>query len=252
MAESIKKPVIRSFPNLGLMSQEVAKKIVRIAGDSIDRTGRFSLALAGGNTPTTLYQLLGGEHCDKIDWSSTHLFWGDERFISSESEESNFNKAYRALISRIPIPEQNVHPIQTDDIVPDMASKIYEKELKDFFQLKNSIKNYTTFNLVILGLGVDGHTASLFPGDPVLYEREGLVKNVKAPRKYLTRNRITLTLPTINSAERVYFLVSGPEKKEILRKVLNESGSANTPLPAELVRPNGELLWFVTDNKVEP
>jgi 6-phosphogluconolactonase len=233
------------------MSHEVAKKIVMEAGPSIDKNGRFSLALAGGNTPRILYQLLGGEYRDKIDWSSTHLFWGDERFVPRKSEESNFNLAYRFLISQVPIPNQNVHPIQTVDIEADLASKIYENELKDFFHLRGSIKNYKTFDLVILGIGGDGHTASLFPNDSVLYERERLVKSVNAPRKYLARHRITLTLPAINSAERVYFLASGLEKKEIFRKMLGEKGSADTLLPAELVHPRDEVIWFVTNNLIE-
>ncbi len=249
MAESI-KPLIRSFPNLRSMSHEVAKKIVLEAGDSIEKTGRFSLVLAGGNTPSILYQLLGSEYRDKIDWSSTHLFWGDERFVPRESDESNFNLAYRLLISRVPILNQNVHPIQTVDIDPDLASKIYENELKDFFHLKGSIKNYKTFDLVLLGIGGDGHTASLFPNDSVLYERERLVRSVKAPRKYLTRLRITLTLPAINSAKKVYFLASGPEKKEIIRRMLSDNVSFDTPLPVELVKPRGELIWFVTDNLI--
>jgi 6-phosphogluconolactonase len=233
------------------MSHEVAKKIVLKAGDSIDKNGRFSLALAGGNTPSILYQLLASEYRNKIDWSSTHLFWGDERFVPKESEENNFNLAYRFLISRVPIPNQNVHPIQTVDIKPEVASKIYENELKDFFHLRGSIKNYKTFDVVILGIGGDGHTASLFPNDPVLYERERLVKSVKAPRKYLTRLRITLTLPAINSAESIYFLASGPEKKEIIRKMLSDKVSFETPIPAELVHPKDELIWFLTHNIIE-
>ena len=246
MAEPV-KPLIRHFPDIASMSHAVAEKIVYLANDSIDKTGRFSLALAGGNTPRMLYQLLGEDYRDKIDWPSTHLFWGDERFVPKDDKESNFNMAYRSLISRTPIPDENIHPIQTVDTEYDTASKRYEKELKIFFQLKD-LKNYKTFDLVLLGLGSDGHTASLFPGDPVLYEREKLVKSVKAPRKYLTRKRITLTLPAINSSERVFFLVSGPEKKEVLRRILKEKGSTDTPLPAELVHPKGELIWFVADN----
>jgi 6-phosphogluconolactonase len=229
------------------MSHEVAKKIVLVAGKSINKTGRFSLALAGGNTPKILYQLLGSEYRDKIDWSSTHIFWGDERFVPMESEESNFNMAYRSIISKVTIPNQNVHPIQTVDIDPNMASLIYENELKDFFHLRGSINNNKTFDLVLLGIGTDGHTASLFPKDSVLNERDRLVMSVKAPRKYLTRLRITLTIPAINSAERIYFLASGHDKKDIIKNILSHKVSFDTPLPAELVNPRSELIWFVVE-----
>jgi 6-phosphogluconolactonase len=249
MAESI-KPVIRRFPDLGSMSQEVANNIILIAGDSIAKTGRFSLALSGGNTPSTLYHLLGSEYGDKIDWSTTHIFWGDERFVPTESEESNFKMAHRLLISRVPIPPENVHPIKTVNIEPELSSKIYEKELKDFFHLNNSKKEFKTFDLILMGIGADGHTASLFPGDPVLFERERLVKSVKAPEKYLIRQRITLTFPAINSAERVYFLISGTEKKEVFKKIHKERSTSETRIPPELVHPRGELLWFVTDELI--
>lgn len=239
------KPEIRICPEIDSLSRAAAKAVFEIATAAVLQSGRFTLALAGGNTPRHLYGMLASEYRDKMPWHSTHLFWSDERNVSKTSPESNFKMAHDSMISKLSIPPQNIHPIPTELESPESAAQTYEEHLRDFFQLENGGLKYPKFDLVLLGLGEDGHTASLFPGDPILNEKEKQVAAVNASSKYKTQERITLTLRVINSAENVFFIVSGGKKKEVAKTILDGSEDSREKYPAAMVQPKDALVWFL-------
>jgi 6-phosphogluconolactonase len=228
---------IRIFPDINALSKAAAEEIVQLVNDAVKARGRFTLALSGGATPRTLYNLLATEYSDKIPWESVHLFFGDERFVPQDDPESNFAMAYDALISKVPIQERNVHPVPTDAGSPEAAAQRYEGEIKGFL-------GEDTFDLVLLGMGEDGHTASLFPGDPVLEEGKRWVAAVEAPASYRTRQRVTMTLPLINRARKVFFLVAGEKKGEVLGTIIDRPDMAEKLYPAARVWAN-RVEWFV-------
>ena len=243
MAESI-KPEIRTFDDLDSLSKATAEEIIKTAIASVAAKGYFSLVLAGGNTPRALYDLLATDFKDKIPWSLTHIFWGDERYVPKDHPDSNYKMTFETLISKVPISTENIHPIPTEIEDPDKAAILYEQEIREFFQTLNSGKE-ASFDLILLGIGEDGHTASLFPKDPILKEKEKLVASVVAPAYYPIRQRITITLPLINSAKKVIFLVSGASKRKVVKEILNIQNSKDNIYPAGFVNPKDRLVWFV-------
>ncbi|MCK4548717.1 MAG: 6-phosphogluconolactonase [Candidatus Krumholzibacteria bacterium] len=230
---------VRVFDDLESMSLTVAAAVAELAADS---TGPFSIALSGGDTPNRLYELLSDESTG-IDWKNLHLFWGDERFVPHGDKSSNFGSAKRALLDRIDIPEENIHGIPVDAQAAADAAVIYEKELRDFFGIRED--GFPRFDLVLLGLGDDGHTASIFPGDPVIDERKKWVSAVIAPAGVVPAERITLTLPVINSAKAVFFLISGESKADVLHDILFMGRMAEDQYPGARISPDGSLVWFV-------
>jgi 6-phosphogluconolactonase len=234
------KPQVVIQPSLEALSREAASRFQRLATESIAAVGRFSVALSGGSTPRVLYRLLGEPPLrEVIDWPRVHLFWGDERFVPAEHPDSNYRMAREAFISKAPIPSGNVHRIPTESGNPETAAAQYEETLHRFFaQTPN-------FDLVLLGLGADGHTASLFPGSPALDEHDRLVLATHVPK--LDAWRLTLTPPVLRRARHALFLVSGSDKAPILREVLEGPYDPNR-LPAQLVRPEkGDLTWLVDE-----
>ena len=234
---------LRSFPSLALLSSAAAEEIARLAAESIVSRGSFTLALSGGSTPKTLYELIAQEYRDKIDWQHVHFFWGDERFISHDDLASNYRMAKETLIDVIPIPSNNIHPVPIL-AAPSDSSDIYAKELQSFF--KGPIP---TFDLILLGLGGDGHTASIFPATPIKRTSEGVAIVTESPAA--PHVRISLTMNVLNNARAVFFLVSGQEKKEILKAVRAEEGNPDSKYPAARVHPNGKLVWFADEAAVE-
>jgi len=227
------------------VAQRALDLFVSASRESLTETGRFSVALAGGSTPRALYELLAESDGAPIggpgDWARIHLFWGDERHVPPDHPDSNYRMAREALLSKVPIPEGNVHRIRAELADASQAAEEYEADLRRFFAL--SAGALPRFDLILLGMGPDGHTASLFPGTSVLGEIERLIA---APwvEKFRT-HRITLTPPVLNAAARVIFLVAGGEKAETLRAVL-EGPRDPQRLPAQFVRPHrGELIWLV-------
>jgi len=226
---------------------ETAEEVARAAADSftdialasIAAEGRFSVALSGGSTPRRTYQLLASaEYRNRIDWSKVHIFFGDERCVPPTHADSNYRMVEEAMLSRLPIPEENVHRIIGEGDAHANAS-LYESELQTFFDGAP----WPRFNLVLLGMGDDGHTASLFPGTAALKEnRAWVVANwVEKFQSY----RITLTAPAINHTANIFFLVAGAGKAERLHEVLRR---ARDPLrlPAQLIQPvAGSLVWLV-------
>jgi 6-phosphogluconolactonase len=201
--------------------------------------GPVSICLSGGSTPRALYQRLAEpSYRDRMPWQRIHWFWGDERFVRSNDARSNYRMVREALLDRIAAPVGSVHPIPTDGVTLDGAVVAYERELKQFYGAEVLSPERPLFDVTLLGLGEDGHTASLLPGTPVLEERSRWVAAVAggAPEA-----RITLTYPALESSREVAFLVSGVAKREILARI--QEGSAD--VPAARIRPVGRLHWFV-------
>ena len=245
----IKKPEIRSYPSLPELSLAAAEFIAELAEAKIKERGIFTFVLSGGTTPRLLYEELAKEpHAGKVDWQHTHLFWGDERCVPSDNPDSNFSLAFQTLISKVDVPPANIHRIPAATGSPKAGAKEYEKTLRAFFEpsvKSDSIISYPSFDLVLLGMGTDGHTASLFPGDESLGEKTSWVVAVEGTRASPPVPRITLTLPAINEAKCVLFLVSGSRKLKILQEILNNPHTVT--YPAARVQPGGKLLWFVDE-----
>jgi 6-phosphogluconolactonase len=219
------------------------ERLVAAARDAIEARGRFLLALAGGSTPRRLYELLSNPpFVDRIDWSRTHVFWGDERCVPPDHTESNYRMVREALLDRVPLPQENIHRIHGEDD-PHAAAQAYEEELHGFFGPGEGPPE-RSFDEVLLGMGNDGHTASLFPGTPAVTEQRRWVmaQHIEQPRSMW---RITLTPPVINAANDVDFLVTGAAKAQRLREVLEGNGGKET-LPAQRIVPKqGSLHWMV-------
>lgn len=227
------------FPDHDALSHQAARIFVEASHESITARGKFVVAVSGGATPELYYRLLGSsEYSNAIDWPSVHLFWADERCVPPDHEKSNFRLVNEALLVRIPFPLTNIHRIRGEE-GPKKAATMYALEIRRFFGLGQS----PVFDLVTLGVGRDGHTASLFPGSPAL---EGMGK-LTVP--VMTRDegvgRVSLSISVINQARCVLFLVSGSEKSEVVTKILGAKGE-RAEYPAGRVRPvRGRLLWLM-------
>lgn len=221
--------------------EQAAALYARVAHEAVATRGRFTVALSGGTTPGGVYRVLAGEqYRTTLPWPSVHLFWGDERCVPPTHPESNYRMAAETLLSRIAIPAENVHRIPVE-LPPHEAAAAYEQTLRAVFALTGS--DLPRFDLIFLGLGVDGHTASLFPGTPGVREERRLV--VAHYVEKLGAWRITLTPPVLNNAAQVVFLVRGVEKAETLSAVLHGPCDPER-WPAQLVRPTqGSVLWLV-------
>jgi 6-phosphogluconolactonase len=201
-------------------------------------TGTFRVSLSGGSTPKTLYGLLASdEFRSRFPWRLVSWYWGDERFVPYDHPESNYRMTREAMLSKAPVPPQNIHPVPVDGS-PEDAARHYERTLQDAYGATILDAGRPLFDVTLLGLGPDGHTASLLPGEPVLEERERWVAAVSHGRPEI---RITMTYPVIESSRRVAFLVAGREKAAILRAIR----AGGSEVPAARVKPVGELFWFV-------
>jgi 6-phosphogluconolactonase len=200
--------------------------------------GPFRVSLSGGGTPKTLYTLLASdEFRGRFPWARVHWYWGDERFVPHDDPDSNFDMVRQAMLARAPVPPDNIHPVPTDGD-PDAAALRYERVLRDAYGAARLDPARPLFDITLLGLGSDGHTASLLPGDAALEEQERWVVAVRHGRPEV---RITLTFPVIDSSRRVAFLVSGKDKAAIFAAI---QGGDERP-PSARVSPMGELIWFV-------
>jgi len=200
--------------------------------------GPFRVSLSGGSTPKALYGLLAsGEFSDRFPWRLVSWYWGDERFVPYDHPESNYRMTREAMLAKAPVPPENIHPVPANG-TPEDAARRYEQTLQEAYGATALDPDRPLFDVTLLGLGPDGHTASLLPGDPVLEERKRWVAVVAHGWPEV---RITMTYPVIESSRRVAFLVSGQEKASILRAIR----AGGSQLPAARVRPQGELFWFV-------
>lgn len=200
--------------------------------------GRFRVALSGGSTPKALYVLLASDHFrSRFPWHRVEWFWGDERFVPYDHPESNYRVARETMLAKGPVPPENIHPIPTDGD-PEEAARRYERTLRHVYGSPTLDPGRPFFDITLLGLGEDGHTASLLPGDKLLDERKRWVAAVLHGRPEI---RITLTYPVLESSRHVIFLVAGKEKATALRRIR----AGDCRLPAARVHPVGELIWFV-------
>jgi len=233
------RPRVQVFDDAEAVARGAAERFVELGQAAIDARGCFSVGLAGGSTPKRAYELLASEaYREQLNWSKVHIFFGDERCVPPDHSESNYRMANEALISRVSIPPPNVHRINgLGDAVANAS--LYEDELRTFF----NAASWPRFDLVLLGMGDDGHTASLFPGTKALVE----------PRAWVVANwvekfgafRITLTAPAINHAANIAFLVTGATKAERLLEVLRGALDPEK-LPSQLIQPlDGSLFWLV-------
>ena len=230
------------FSTSVLLSQAVARLVVRIVIETLETQDRVTLCLSGGSTPRELYSLLACEpYCYQIPWEKVYIFWGDERCVPVSESDNHYRMAMDLFLSKVPIPSENIHRMSVEISNPDEVAQKYESDLKEFFSLSGML--IPQFDLIFLGMGSDGHTASLFPETMALKEETRWVVSNFVPCRGLTR--LTLTFPILNQGRNIVFLVSGSNKAAMLRIVLQGSQHSSF-LPAELIRPKfGQLMWFV-------
>ncbi|MGD0230923.1 MAG: 6-phosphogluconolactonase [Syntrophorhabdales bacterium] len=232
---------VRVFETLSGLASHMAERFRLISEEAVARAGRFAVALSGGRTPVDLYVELA-RRGSAFDWAHIHIFLVDERFVPYSDRESNFGMIKRTLLDAVLPPPENVHPIDTAVADPAISAQKYEEEIVAFFGAGGAMPR---FDLVMLGLGEDGHTASLFPGSPALREKTHPVQAI-APHGKVTTPRVTITLPVINGARNVVFLITGKGKARVLRRVIEEK---DPQLPASLVEPKEGRLSFLCDRE---
>lgn len=228
----------RVFADLDELSHAASEECVRAATEAVSARGRCLIALSGGHTPERAYQIWSTEYRDKMPWEKTHFFWGDERFVGADDPKSNYRMAHEALFKNVKVPPENIHPIRTDFPQADQAAQEYERVLRTFIA-----ETGPSFDVMLLGLGVEGHTASLFPGSPALSEEKKWVLGVRAPAEPPVR--ISLTFPVLRRARATYFLVAGANKQGIVATLRRDSPAEMQKLPVAMLRPEGEEIWFL-------
>lgn len=235
-------PEIVETPDAESLAEFAARAFLHAVQAAMQNHGRFSVVLSGGSTPQKMYiRLSQPPYIEQVDWNRVFFFWGDERCVPPDHAESNFGAARKALLDVAPIPNVNIHRIP-GELAPELSAGLYEQDLRDFFGGQDP----PHLDLILLGLGEDGHTASLFPGSPALHEVEhwtAAVMHADGPPPLVPR--VTLTLPVLNAAHEIIFLVSGENKASILARVLSLPSPPGDIYPAQLVRPvSGRVTWL--------
>jgi 6-phosphogluconolactonase len=230
---------VKIFKNTKQVVKTLAKEIFKLTKSSVQE--RFNIVLSGGNSPIELFQKLSRKYAETMDWERIHFWWGDERCVSPKNENSNYKQAYDFMISQISIPAENIHRIKGENN-PEEEAVRYAKEIKENINYRGE---NPVFDLVLLGLGEDGHTASIFPDEIELFEDERICAVSIHP---LTgQKRITITGRVLNNANRVFFLVTGANKSQRISEIMNDDEAAKL-LPAYYISPtNGELIWFIDE-----
>ena len=233
------KQIIIIELNAAGLARKGAEIFSKVAKESVGLRGRFAVAISGGSTPRSMHSMLGKEpFYSDIPWDKTDIFWADERCVPNNHPDSNFGAAKKDFLDRIPIPKRNIHPLQ-EDLSPEESALWYQQKLIKFFQRKED--EFPLFDLIFLGIGTDGHTASLFPGQSALNEMKRWVVAVKGGKPYV--NRLTLTFPVINKGKQIVFMISGKKKASVVKTALKGIQSG---LPAQLVQPlKGTLIWLL-------
>jgi 6-phosphogluconolactonase len=236
-------PGVHVYHDPAEVARGAARLFIDYAWQSIAKDGQFKVALSGGNTPRAMFELLASdEFRGQVDWAKVHVFWSDERAVPPTNAESNYGMARRELLIRVPIPEGNVHRMEAEKPSIGRAAHEYEEVLRKYLDLDD--RGFPRFHLIFLGMGKDGHTASLFPGTRVTRQTSRWVSTPLVTK--MNMRRMTLTLPVLDAALRVIFLVVGSEKAEILHAVLE--GKSDPPYPAQLVQPRDlGLKIFLVD-----
>lgn len=231
---------IRIFKDMTQLAEYAVLKWAEISRAEVKTKGYFSVALSGGRTPGAFYKKLAGQK--DFPWGQTHVFMVDERFVPYDSEENNYHMINMALLRHLDIPPKNIHPILTTETTAETSAERYEKDIISY--CKSVRTNQPRFDLILLGIGEDGHTASLFPGAPTLKETGRLAVAVHS-QDQSKRERITLTFPVINNAQHVYFMAEGAGKAAIIKEVVEVK---NQRLPAVMVSPYEGKLVFLLDH----
>jgi len=223
------------FENAEALARNVAEWLCRLAQAS-ERT--FAVSLSGGSTPRRLYECLAGPAiASRFPWNRAHWFWGDERFVPHDHPDSNFRMAREAFLARVPVPHGNIHAVPTEGLSPDQAAAAYETTLKRFYGADTLTPDRPLFDVTLLGIGEDGHTASLFPGQPALRETGRWAVAVIGAK---AEARITLTYPALDSSRDLAFVVTGREKREVVAR----AQAGDRTIPAGVIRPIGRRHWF--------
>jgi 6-phosphogluconolactonase len=232
---TLASPEIRTFDNAETLAQSAADWLCQRA-DASD--GAFAISLAGGSTPRRLYECLASpDIASRFPWRRVHWFWGDERFVPHDHRDSNYRMVREALLSRAPVPADNIHAVPTAGLSPEQAAAAYEATLKRFYGADTLAADRPLFGVTLLGVGDDGHTASLFPGQPALREKQRWAVAVVGAK---SEARITLTYPVLDSSRDLAFVVTGAEKRQAVARVQ----AADPTAPAGAIRPVGRLHWF--------
>lgn len=231
----------RIFADTDALAKAVADEIVDLIAATLQKQDRFTFVLSGGSTPKKLYELLASdEYRHRINWQALHFFWGDERCVPFTDERSNARMSYKTLLDKVPVINNQIHVMRTD-MPGDESSVMYEEILHDYFGENPA----HTFDLVLLGMGGDGHTLSLFPGYPIVHESGKWVDSFYLEEQNMYR--ITLTKTVVNKAANVFFLVAGADKASALEQVLNGPADPDH-YPSQVIKPeNGKLSWFLDE-----
>lgn len=235
---------VRVLPTAEALAHDAADLFTHLAIEAVTVRGQMGVALSGGTTPRRMGQLLAESPArDRVPWNRIEVFWGDERWVPLESDESNAGSAKRAFLDRVPIAAERVHPFPVDAADPTAAAAAYADTIRNVL---GEGETTPRFDLVLLGMGDDGHTASLFPGTTALQERDSLAVANRVP--HLTTTRLSLTVPVLAAGREIVFLVGGAAKAQVLAAVL-EGPETPDRLPAQLIRPvDGRLLWLVDED----
>ncbi len=227
--------------DIDALSHAVLQEIVANLKDAVAKRGEFAIALSGGHTPAKLYSMWAStdRYRNETPWNLVHIFWGDERYVGADDPLSNYRMTRETLLSHVPIPEANVHPVPTQLPTPAAAAESYEAELRKYFGASSP-----AFDVTLLGIGPEGHTASLFPNSPALEEKTRWVLPVVAPAT--PPNRITFTPVVLNQSRNTYFLAAGKDKRAILDAIRAEPEDKVSEYPAARIRPvDGRVIWFL-------
>jgi 6-phosphogluconolactonase len=225
------------FPDVETLSRAAAAQVAQVI-ETHNRSGEFTMALAGGSTPRRLYQILAADYRKRLPWTDIRFFWSDERYVPPDSPQSNYRMALESLLSRVPIPPENIHMMSTFFDGPDEAAADYEEILRD--EMGDDLPQ---FDLVLLGLGTDGHTASLFPGSPVLTEEKRWVAASYSPVEPTVR--LTMTPPILKNARQLIYLVSGREKFDVMQTIMQDPERAALLYPAAMIAADSPAIWFL-------
>ena len=230
---------ISVFPTPESVAAAAADIIAETAHSAVREKGYFTIALSGGRTPNLLYDLLATtEYADLLPWEHMLFFWGDERYVPPWHKDSNYQSAHKRLFSRLPIPPDNIYPMATDLPDASQAAKLYARELHAVFRKRGC----SGFDLTLLGMGADGHTASLFPGSSAIKEKDKWVTATVGPAG---QTRLTITIPFINASETILFLVTGQEKQNMLTDIIADQQQGSVKYPAAMAQGRKQTLWLV-------
>ncbi len=240
-------------PNTQELAKQAADFLVSHINETLKTKGKYTLALSGGSTPKALHELLANEpYKSHIDWSKIHFFWGDERFVPFNDDRNNAKMAFDTLLDKVPVKMEQIHIMQTENTTPEESAAAYEKLLHNYFPLVHTHHPddhpdntpFTTFDLIILGLGDNSHCLSLFPHYPIIFEDKKWVDAFYLEEQSMYR--VTLTHPVANHSAVVMFLVAGAGKAEAMKHILKDDYNPDE-YPAQIIKPKGELHWFLDE-----